>query len=202
MKAKPVLSGVRPSALLARGVCATVVCLVSAASARSRQDGRDHALAQAGVRELRAEAVGLRSRPRMTAGNLVRVLHRASTQQEYAFDRHLAELEYSRHLTELEKNLENVLDEKLKQLVVEHKCCARTLKTANRCLQVAAGVFTMTTGVAIWVAFSQVRGTSIIPLMHPTIRFTLSAILTFNMVLLSFLGTAVMVKWLWIRLIT
>ena len=152
------------------------------------------------MRELGAEA-GLR--PAIistTAGKLFRVLHRASAKQEYTFDQHLAELEYSQRLAELEKNLDNVLDEKLKQLVVEQKHCARTLEAATRFLQVATGVITITMGVAIWGAFSQAKGTSLMPLTHPTICFTFSAIFTFTMVLLvllSFLGTAVMVKRLW-----
>ena len=155
------------------------------------------------MRELGAEA-GLR--PAIistTAGKLVRVLHRASAKQEYTFDQHLAELEYSQRLAE--KNLDNVLDEKLKQLVVEQKRCARTLEAATRFLQVATGVITITMGVAIWGAFSQAKGTSLMPLTHPTICFTFSAIFTFTMVLLvllSFLGTAVMVKRLWGSLMT
>ena len=138
------------------------------------------------VRELRAEVAGLRQAARSgptTAGNLVKIMNRSSARQENTFNQ---------QLTELKGALDSALDEKLKPVLDEQRRFANTLDAVTKFFQLAAGVFTL--GVAIWGAFIQAHGSSVLPPMHPTVRFGLSTVFMITV-------SAAAVKWLWVRVL-
>ena len=155
------------------------------------------AFAQADVRQLRAEVAGLRLAARSgptTAGNLVKIMNRSSARQENTFNQQLAELKGALD-SALDEKLKSVLDEQkraLEPVLKEQRRFANTLDAVTRFFQLAAGVFTL--GVAIWGAFIQAHGSSLLPPMHPTVRFGSSTVFMITV-------SAAAVKWLWVRVL-
>lgn len=184
----------RPSAFLARSVRAPPVLL-------DLSDLLDlyRAFAQADVRQLRAEVAGLRLAARSgptTAGNLVKIMNRSSARQENTFNQQLAELKGALD-SALDEKLKSVLDEQkraLEPVLKEQRRFANTLDAVTRFFQLAAGVFTL--GVAIWGAFIQAHGSSILPPMHPTVRFGLRTVFVISVFLICLMAAVAVFKWL------